>query len=29
MTMNKENKEPVIALMYFVIMITVFGLAQL
>jgi len=27
--MEKKNKEPAIALMYFIIMITVFGLAQL
>jgi hypothetical protein len=29
MTMEKTNKEPAVALMYFIIMVTVFGLAQL
>jgi len=27
--MEKENKEPVVALLYFTIMVVVFGLAQL
>jgi len=27
--MEKQNKEPVVALMYFIIMVTVFSLAQL
>jgi len=27
--MEKQNKEPGLALMYFIIMVTVFGLAQL
>jgi len=27
--MEKQNKEPVVALLYFTIMIVVFGLAQL
>jgi hypothetical protein len=29
MIMEKENKEPAVALMYFIIMIAVFSLAQL
>jgi len=27
--MEKQNKEPAVALMYFIIMVAVFGLAQL
>jgi len=27
--MEKQNKEPVVALTYFIIMVAVFGLAQL
>jgi len=27
--MEKENKEPVVALLYFTIMVVVYGLAQL
>jgi len=27
--MEKQNKEPVVALLYFTIMVVVFGLAQL
>ena len=29
MTMENENKEPVVALLYFTIMVVVYGLAQL
>jgi hypothetical protein len=29
MTMEKENKEPAVALLYFTIMVVVYGLAQL